>query len=99
LSKKLIPSSVFSAVAICGDEPSTQNRSAAVDTSKAMKQNVHGPLSNDSRDGLLPQLEAYALPSGEAFLLQCLVLIGTAPGLLHCDVVQLTMNMKDICVH
>jgi len=65
--------SLFNAVAICDDEPSsTQNCSAAVDITKAMKQNVLRPLSNDSRDGLLPQLEAYALPSGEAFLLQCL---------------------------
>ena len=52
-------------------------------TTKAMKQNVHGPLSNDSGDGLLPQLEAYALPTGEAFLFQLLVLICTALGLLH----------------
>ena len=44
--------SLFSAVAICGDEPSTQTRSAAVDTTKAMKQNVHGPLSNDGQDEL-----------------------------------------------
>ena len=62
--------SLFNAVAICNDEPSsTQNCSAALDTTKAMKQNVLRPLSNDSRDGLLPQLEAYALPSG---VLQCL---------------------------
>jgi hypothetical protein len=43
---------IFRAVAIGCDEPSTQNRSAAVDTTKAMKQNVHGPLSNDGQDEL-----------------------------------------------
>ena len=64
---------IFRAVAIGCDEPSTQNRSAAVDATKAMKQNVHGLVCVDGNDWLLPQLEAYAFPIGEAILLQCVV--------------------------
>ena len=64
---------IFRAVAIGCDEPSTQNRSAAVDTIKAMKQNVPGLVCIDGNDWLLPQLEAYAFPIGQAVLLQCSV--------------------------
>ena len=89
---------IFCAVAIGCDEPGTQNRSAAVDTTKAMKQNGHGLVSIDSNDRLLPKLETYAFPSGQATLLQCFVLICIAARLLDCDVVQLTMNMSHILI-
>ena len=87
---------IFRAVVIGHNEPSTQNRGAAIDPTKAMKQNVHGLVFVDGNDWLLPQLEAYAFPVGEAFLLQCFVPFRVAARLLHCDVIQLTMNMNYI---
>ena len=50
---------IFRAVVIGHNEPSTQNRSAAIDPTKAMKQNVHGLVFVNGNDWLLPQLEAY----------------------------------------
>ena len=55
---------IFCAVAIGCDEPGTQNASAAVDTTKAMRQNVHAP-----------ELETYSFPSDQATFLQVLMLI------------------------
>ena len=79
------------------DQPGTHNRSAAVDATEAMKQNVHGLVRGDSNDRLLPELElTYAFPSGQATLLQWFVLIRITAWLLDCDVVQLTMNMNHI---
>ena len=71
---------ILRAVVIGHNEPSTQNRSAAIDPTKAMKQNVHGLVFVDGNDWLLPQLEAYALPAGEAFPLQCFVPSKSRPG-------------------
>ena len=88
---------ILRAVVIGHNEPSTQNRSAAaIDPTKAMKQNVHGLVFVDGNDWLLPQLEAYAFPAGEAFPLQCFVPFQVAARLLQCDVIQLTMNMNYI---
>ena len=68
--------SFFSAIAICDDEPPTEDPGAAVDATEAVKQNVHGLLSNDSCNGLLPQLRADAFPSRQAIFSQCPVLPG-----------------------
>ena len=87
---------ILRAVVIGHNKPSTQNRGAAIDPTKAMKQHVHGLVFVDGNDWLLPQLQAYAFPAGEAFPLQCFVPFQVAARLLQCDVIQLTMNMNYI---
>ena len=86
--------SFFSAIAICDDEPRTEDPGAAVDATEAVKQNVHGLLSNDSCNGLLPQLRADAFPSRQAIFSQCPVLVDIALWLLDGVVFQLTLNVN-----
>ena len=88
--------SFFSAIAICDDEPRTEDPGAAVDATEAVKQNVHGLLSNDSCNGLLPQLRADAFPSRQAIFSQCPVLVDIALWLLDGVVFELTLNVNRV---